>query len=52
MVRIGIVGTNFISEWFMAGARRTAGRVEPVAVSLLYAFTFEIVHGRQVVERR
>ena len=31
MVRIGIVGTNFISEWFMAGARRTAGRVEPVA---------------------
>lgn len=32
MVRIGIVGTNFISEWFAAGARRTAGRIEPVAV--------------------
>ena len=32
MVRIGIVGTNFISEWFMAGARRTGGRVDPVAV--------------------
>lgn len=29
-----------------------AERIEPVAVSLLYAFTFEIVHGRQVVERR
>ncbi len=32
MVRIGIVGTNYISEWFMAGARRTAGRIAPVAV--------------------
>lgn len=27
----------------------TAERVEPVAVSLLYAFTFEIVHGQHVV---
>ncbi|WMJ71415.1 hypothetical protein [Stenotrophomonas sp. 24(2023)] len=26
-----------------------AERVEPVAVSLLYAFTFEIVHGQQTV---
>lgn len=32
MVRIGIVGTNFISEWFMAATRRTGGRVNPVAV--------------------
>lgn len=26
-----------------------AARIEPVAVSLLYAFTFEIVHGQHVV---
>lgn len=32
MVRIGIVGTNYISEWFMAAARRTEGKVEPAAV--------------------
>lgn len=27
-----------------------AQRIEPVAVSLLYAFTFEIVHGQQTVK--
>lgn len=32
MIRVGIVGTNFISEWFTEAARRTAGRIEPVAV--------------------
>ena len=32
MIRVGVVGTNFISEWFTAAARRTGGRVEPVAV--------------------
>ncbi len=29
-----------------------AERVEPVAVSLLYAFTFEIVHGQHTVRRQ
>ena len=29
---MGIVGTNFISEWFTDAARRTNGRLEPVAV--------------------
>ena len=32
MVRIGIVGTNYVSEWFIAAARRTKGKVEPVAI--------------------
>lgn len=32
MLRVGIVGTNFISEWFAAAARRTRGRIEPAAV--------------------
>lgn len=29
-----------------------AERIEPVAVSLLYAFTFEIVHGQHTVRRQ
>lgn len=29
-----------------------AERIEPVPVSLLYAFTFEIVHGQQTVRRQ
>lgn len=33
MLRVGIVGTNFISEWFVAASRRTNGRIQPVAVS-------------------
>lgn len=32
MVRIGVVGTNFISEWFVEAARRTEGRIEPAVV--------------------
>ncbi|NLH69139.1 MAG: Gfo/Idh/MocA family oxidoreductase [Brooklawnia sp.] len=32
MLRFGIIGTNFISEWFIAAARRTNGRVVPAAV--------------------
>ena len=32
MLRFGIVGTNFISEWFAAACRRTQGRAEAVAV--------------------
>lgn len=32
MLRVGIVGTNFISDWFVAAARRTNGRIAPVAV--------------------
>ena len=32
MVRIGIVGTNYISEWFLAATKRTGGKVDPVAV--------------------
>lgn len=32
MLRVGIVGTNFISDWFVAAARRTNGRISPVAV--------------------
>lgn len=31
-MRIGIIGTNFISDWFVAAARQTYGRVDPVAV--------------------
>lgn len=31
---------------------REAKRVEPVAVSLFYAFTFEIVHGQHTVKTR
>ncbi len=33
------------------GDCRDAARVEPVAVSLLYAFTFEIVKGQQIVRQ-
>ena len=29
---IGIVGTNFISEWFVAACRAGSGRVRPTAV--------------------
>ena len=32
MLRFGIIGTNFISEWFAAACRDTGGRAEPVAV--------------------
>lgn len=32
MLRFGIVGTNFISEWFAAACRETQGRAEAVAV--------------------
>lgn len=32
MLQVGIVGTNFISEWFIAAAQETGGRIEPVAV--------------------
>ncbi len=32
MVRFGIVGTNFISEWFAQACRDTNGRAEAVAV--------------------
>lgn len=32
MVRIGVVGTHFISEWFVEAARRTEGRIEPTVV--------------------
>lgn len=32
MLRFGIIGTNFISEWFAAACRETGGRAEPVAV--------------------
>lgn len=32
MLRVGIVGTNFISEWFTEAARNTGERVEPAAV--------------------
>ncbi|MGO1590487.1 MAG: Gfo/Idh/MocA family protein [Ancrocorticia sp.] len=32
MVRMGIVGTNYISEWFITAALRTDGKVEPAAI--------------------
>lgn len=32
MLRFGVVGTNFISEWFADACRGTAGRAEAVAV--------------------
>lgn len=32
MLRFGIVGTNFISEWFAAACARTGGRAVPAAV--------------------
>lgn len=32
MLRFGIIGTNFISEWFIQGCQHSAGRAEPVAV--------------------
>ncbi|MEG2804718.1 hypothetical protein [Stenotrophomonas sp.] len=35
-----------------SGDCRGAEQVQPVAVSLLYAFTFEIVHGQHVVRRQ
>ncbi|WRS31061.1 Gfo/Idh/MocA family oxidoreductase [Actinomycetaceae bacterium MB13-C1-2] len=31
-LRVGIVGTNFISDWFVDAARRTSGRVTPLAI--------------------
>ena len=52
MVRIGIVGTNFISEWFMAGARRTAGRVEPVAVYSRSAERADAFARKQFAQQR
>ncbi len=51
MVRIGIVGTNFISEWFVAGARRTAGRVEPAAVYSRSAERAEAFAQQEVIAR-
>lgn len=32
MLRFGIIGTNFISEWFVAACRSAGGRAEPTAV--------------------
>ncbi len=32
MLKVGIVGTNFISDWFVGAARKTGGRMEPVAI--------------------
>lgn len=32
MLTVGIVGTNFVSEWFVAAARRCSEVVQPVAV--------------------
>ena len=32
MLRFGIVGTNFISEWFAQACRESNGRAEAVAV--------------------
>lgn len=32
MLKVGIVGTSFISEWFIAAARGTDVRIEPTAV--------------------
>lgn len=32
MLRFGIIGTNFISEWFIEGCHGTGGRAKPVAV--------------------
>lgn len=32
MLRFGIIGTNFISEWFVAACRESGGRAVPVAV--------------------
>lgn len=31
-LRMGIIGTNFISEWFVAACARTGGRVVPAAI--------------------
>ncbi len=47
-MRCGIVGTNFISEWLIADARRTGGLIEPVAVysrSQERAEQFAAAHG-------
>ena len=32
MLRFGIIGTNFISEWFVAACRATEGRAQVAAV--------------------
>lgn len=48
MLRTGIVGTNFISEWFIEAARNTDGRVDPVTVysrSADRAAEFASAHG-------
>lgn len=48
MLRFGIVGTNFISEWFVAACRATGGRAEVTAVcsrDRLRAREFADAHG-------
>lgn len=48
MIRFGIVGTNFISEWFIEACGRTDGRVVPVAVcsrEAARANAFALTHG-------
>ena len=32
MLRFGIIGTNFITEWFVAACQATNGRVTAAAV--------------------
>ncbi len=47
-VRFGIIGTNVISEWFVAACRRTEGAAEPAAVLSRVATkgeTFAATHG-------
>ncbi|MFZ1382097.1 MAG: Gfo/Idh/MocA family oxidoreductase [Scrofimicrobium sp.] len=31
-LRVGIIGTNFISDWFVDACRQTSGRISPVAI--------------------
>lgn len=48
MLRVGIIGTNFISDWLVEAARNTGGRVEPAAVysrSTERAHAFAARHG-------
>lgn len=39
---VGIVGTNFISDWFIEAARQTSGRIVPVAI-----FSRDLARGQE-----
>lgn len=46
MLRFGVIGTNFISEWFIAACRRTGGRAEAAAV-----YSRDLARGEEFAHR-